>query len=602
MDLDTNIKFIRKVIKTSLLNAELQQSFLKRLDIIERRWNDRNLYVGIVGEFSSGKSTLINALIGRDYFVTNSIQGTTTIITSIRYGSSINLEIRYKNGEFVKYSSHKLSLIEKYLPEEYCQLSITDKIKIKTGDIFSLNGKDDYMLKIFDVITTSNRISVDLDEVIVYYPADFLKKGIVLVDTPGTDSLIDSHTEITRNAIADKCDLSFVIIPALTPVSKTLSDFIIENLEHCIDHCHFLVTKIELIKEHERQGHLAGVAKRLINMIEIDMPHVIAALTLLSLEERKIIEPTGLLKELSIDEKKSLLSKYEEDINGLFSQIYENKTKSKELTSGKHIKVLLDNVLSEMNRLRDEKSNILNNKRLNRTIPLETLLDSLNREELSILHELVLDRIRSTFSSERDAFERDMNADIFKADSKDEIQRTIHSDIALKRGQQCYTECYNYAINQVDWMILSYRDSVSKLNKKFREAYALMPIEYECDIDAGSVPIKNYKNSFSSLSLTTFPLKRMFVKKETIRSEMREAVSNYLNSIISRLIEYYSSKINEIEKKLNRPIDKLLKQYIKKYSRTIEARIEQEYEEEKMISGEIEFINGQIRELEQVLV
>ncbi len=64
----------------------------------------------------SGKFTLINALIGQDYFVTNSLQGTTTIITSIRYGSSVNLELRYKNGDVKSYSRNKLSLIEKYLP------------------------------------------------------------------------------------------------------------------------------------------------------------------------------------------------------------------------------------------------------------------------------------------------------------------------------------------------------------------------------------------------------------------------------------------------------------------------------------------------------
>lgn len=140
MNLAADIKFIRKIIQTSLLYGARRESFVKRLDSIERRWNDRNLYIGIVGEFSSGKSTLINALIGQDYFVTNSIQGTTTVITSIRYGNSINLELRYKNGEIARYSSNKLSLIERFLPKDYLQLSFADKIRIKTGDIFSLNA------------------------------------------------------------------------------------------------------------------------------------------------------------------------------------------------------------------------------------------------------------------------------------------------------------------------------------------------------------------------------------------------------------------------------------------------------------------------------
>lgn len=67
MNLAADIKFIRKVIQTSLLYRARRELFVKRLDSIERRWNDRNLYVSIVGEFSSGKSTLIDELIGQEY-------------------------------------------------------------------------------------------------------------------------------------------------------------------------------------------------------------------------------------------------------------------------------------------------------------------------------------------------------------------------------------------------------------------------------------------------------------------------------------------------------------------------------------------------------
>ncbi len=104
-----------------------------------------------------------------------------------------------------------------------------------------MNRKDIFMLKIFDIITTSNEISKEISEVVVFYPSDFLKNGIVLVDTPGTDSLIPMHTEITKWALMKKCNLALVIIPSSSPVSKTLSDFISENLEHCIDYCHFFI-------------------------------------------------------------------------------------------------------------------------------------------------------------------------------------------------------------------------------------------------------------------------------------------------------------------------------------------------------------------------
>lgn len=597
MNIPADIRLIRKVIRTSLLSEIQQQSLLTRLDSIERRWNDSNLYVGIVGEFSSGKSTLINSLIGQDYFVTNCVQGTTTVITSIRYGNSINLELRYKNGEIIKYSSNKLSLIERFLPDDYARLSFADKIKIKAGDFLSLNGKDVYMLKIFDIVTTSNEISTELDEVVVYYPSDFLKNGIVLIDTPGTDSLIDTHSEITRNAIANKCDLAFVIVPALTPVSITLSDFISENLEHCINYCHFLVTKIEMIKERERQNHLAGVAKRLISMNEIDNPHVIAAPTLLSLENRGIIEQTGLLNGLSSNEIEYLMSKYDKDISNLFAHINESKDVSKKKAIGRQLHDLINDVLSDLNILLTEKRELLHEKQSNRTIPLESLLSKLNRKDISYIHEIALDRIRSKFSSERSAFERYVYSDISNADSKDEIQGSMTSESSIKMGQQYFQTCYNYTVEQTIWILSYCNDAIRKFGNIFRETYSIKPLKYSSGLDANSISTKAYMSSFSTSSLSTFPLKRMFVKKDTIRDEMREAVRNYLIAKFDGLYGYYSSKVIKLNEKLCKSVDKLIQQYNKKFTKVISSRIEREFDIEKSIADEINCINKQINEI-----
>lgn len=600
MNLSTDITTIRQIIKSSLLDDSQKQSFIKRLDSIERRWSDGNLYVGIVGEFSSGKSTLINALIGQDYFVTNSLQGTTTVITSIRYGSTINLELRYKSGEIVKYSNHKLAMIEKFLPEDFSRLSFTDKLKIKAGDFFSLNGKDDFMLKIFDIVTTSNTISKELDEVTVYYPSDFLKNGIVLIDTPGTDSLIPEHTEITKNAIANKSNLALVIIPAITPVSVTLSDFIAENLEHCINHCHFLVTKIEMIRD-DRQAHLIGVSKRLINLLEIESPHVIAAPTLLSLEERKIIEQTGLLSKLSCQEKDNLISTYNKDITNLFSNLNENKSKSKQITTEKLLRDLLSNFLIELRKLLEDKECLLKRKQSNRTIPLETLLSHVNIKDLRSVHELVLDRIKSRFSSERATFEQKVYSDISVADTKDEIQDSIRTESAIKLGQSCFRSCFNYVIEQNNWLIAYYKDSVKKLEHEFRSSYRLETLESTPSVDSSSISFRNYKNSFSTSSLSTFPLKRMFIKKETIRSEMRVAVREYLIAIFDKLFNQYSSKVIKCDEKLGKYIEKLLQQYRKKYTKKINSRIAQELEVEKSISAEINLIKRHIHGIDLIM-
>lgn len=598
MDILSTIQTFQNVIKTSLLSDALKLSLLQKLDTIECRWKDKNLYVGIVGEFSSGKSTLINALIGQDYFVTNSLQGTTTVITSIRYGNSVNLELRYKNGDVKSYSRNKLSLIEKYLPETYSSLSIGDKIKIMAGDFFGMNGKDDFMLNIFDVVTTSNEISKEMDEVVVCYPSDFLKNGIVLIDTPGTDSLIPMHTEITKSALMNKCNLALVIIPSNSPVSMTLSDFISENLEHCLDYCYFLLTKIELVrKESERNELLKGMAIRLQYSLEIDDPQIIPAPTLLSLEERHIIEPAKILGHLSIEQRANLLNNYNRDMVQLFQHLNEKKELAIHSTIVKLLGCFSEEATISLKDILEEKKALLRDMQANRTIPLDVLLKEFNRTDLSTIHKIVLDRILSRFTSCRSTFEREINKYITNADSKDEIQGIMDLKDVCAKGQEYYKECFDYIIAQTNWLIQYSVNAISIFESRFKQAYGIDPVEFIPKVDSNSITIRNYKNSFSTSSLSTFPLKRMFIKKEAIRSEMRIAVKNYLEYVFDKLYNQYSSKIIKIDGKLLQNVDKLLQQYLKKFEKIINVRIATELKTEALVSSEIELIEQHINKI-----
>ena len=97
MDYKTIIKSVGSVIDNLELPSDKKEVFVKSLQRIRKRTKDSNIYLGIVGEFSSGKSTLINALIGADFFVTNAIQGTTTVITKLTHSDTINLKLKYKS-------------------------------------------------------------------------------------------------------------------------------------------------------------------------------------------------------------------------------------------------------------------------------------------------------------------------------------------------------------------------------------------------------------------------------------------------------------------------------------------------------------------------
>ena len=68
MDYTKILNVISSAIASSFLSEEKQGSLSKQLERIKKRISDNKIYLGIVGEFSTGKSTLINSLIGEDFF------------------------------------------------------------------------------------------------------------------------------------------------------------------------------------------------------------------------------------------------------------------------------------------------------------------------------------------------------------------------------------------------------------------------------------------------------------------------------------------------------------------------------------------------------
>ena len=59
MNYDQCINSIKRIINTSYLSIEKKNTLESQLNKIKKRISDPNIYLGIVGEFSSGKSTLL---------------------------------------------------------------------------------------------------------------------------------------------------------------------------------------------------------------------------------------------------------------------------------------------------------------------------------------------------------------------------------------------------------------------------------------------------------------------------------------------------------------------------------------------------------------
>ena len=161
-----NINF--QINKLKSLKAVQKSGYMAELSTLSDRLNDKVFRLAVVGEFSSGKSTFINAIIGKDVLKHAATETTATVtyiynvpVTDNRLNTCV---IEYIDGNTVN-------------------LSDLDKLREYT----TVNSE-------INVAESIKSVSIYVSFLNVDYP-------IVITDTPGLNGIADKHREITLNEI-----------------------------------------------------------------------------------------------------------------------------------------------------------------------------------------------------------------------------------------------------------------------------------------------------------------------------------------------------------------------------------------------------------------
>ena len=84
-DIDGHIQFMKTLMKKYEFPWKQREQLQAELKKIQVRQNEKTLNMAVIGEFSSGKSSFINALLRENLLETDAIQGTTVASTLIGY-------------------------------------------------------------------------------------------------------------------------------------------------------------------------------------------------------------------------------------------------------------------------------------------------------------------------------------------------------------------------------------------------------------------------------------------------------------------------------------------------------------------------------------
>ncbi|ARE86046.1 dynamin family protein [Clostridium formicaceticum] len=220
IDLTTDLKKLKEYGE----HLKLENGNMLIEEILKRIAND-SFDIAIVGEFKRGKSTLINALLGKDILPTDILPCSATL-NRITYNVSPLVKIEYKDGQIEDISIDKL-------PE--------------------------YVTKLTD---ESAKISEKIKEATVYYPINYCRNNVDIIDTPGLND-DKSMTDITLSVLP-QVDAAILVIMAQSPFSEYERDFL-ENklLTNDLGRVLFVVTGIDRCDEDEVDKVLKSIADRI---------------------------------------------------------------------------------------------------------------------------------------------------------------------------------------------------------------------------------------------------------------------------------------------------------------------------------------------------
>ncbi len=180
-------------------------------DLAERTAEGR-FFVACVGQFKRGKSTLLNALLGRSILPTGVVP-VTSAVTVLRHGPQLSARVSFADGRSENIAAGRI------------------------GEFVT------------EAENPENRKGVAAVEVFV--PSPLLAAGMCLVDTPGLGSVSGGNADVTR-AFVPHIDAVLVVIGADPPLSGDELRLVEEVAAHA-RHLVFALNKADRLSDHERQ-------------------------------------------------------------------------------------------------------------------------------------------------------------------------------------------------------------------------------------------------------------------------------------------------------------------------------------------------------------
>lgn len=385
-------------IITSLNSAE-SDFFIKTFQALKNRYYDPEFRLAIIGNFSCGKSTFLNALIGRELLST-SVLPTTAIPTYIRWDKESFLKKgkhdarRYYNPIVEITSGGKKYIMTK-----------SGKKQFETDCGIKLPDDDSAMI---DELTTNDSLIGKVERVELHFLEREGFDNFCLIDTPGMnpgDTEKREHIVQTQNLLREEADAAIVLYTAKDAMSRDTREFLEQNAKHLMQGAIVVLTKMDLVPPNQCEKILKNTKKLVTKQFNQKNPCVYdisAQCTIEFLTDRS---------QSAEDEKWA--HNFSETINTIIGQL-----------SNRRSEIISRRTADLMVQLADSISKIIDD---------EVGKLSVERE---VLAKASFENLEREFLTLNEAYERKLNSG--KKLRKDKIKTIIHKNLGEKRTKILY--------------------------------------------------------------------------------------------------------------------------------------------------------------------
>lgn len=280
----------------------------KKTDIIKitklKELSENNkFFVTLWGHYSAGKSRLINSLLNRDILPVQTRE-TTAVLTYIQFGIDEQCILVYEDGTVKQY---ELGILK---------------------EIFQNASRFEEVNKI--------------DHIEVYINDDLLKTGLILVDTPGINTIIQKHQDLAVDAIEQSGRILYVLGSAPTNIDRQF----IKQIASCGVKISFIRTKCDRFVETEENAEVSLEKEKndIMSFIELETEFIPVSNEIDSKWFANISKIRVLLKDISMKLSEEMLEANNERISVFVTQYFNEMKKEK-----KHLEDLIKGKTEKLN-------------------------------------------------------------------------------------------------------------------------------------------------------------------------------------------------------------------------------------------------------------